>query len=140
MRVGRPGFKYAPLGRDFPLPLPKFHLFNAKQAMPTTNTQRVYIVEGEFDAISVWMSGLKAVAVPGSTQWHEPWSHLFGSAEVKIAFDGDSSGESGAHKLCSLMQKYGIDVEVVTLPDGEDVNSLWVKHGREGVRKALASA
>lgn len=136
-RSGKP--KYLPVRRDYPLPAPKFHLFNAMQAMPTSNSDLVYVVEGEYDAMIAWQAGLKAVAVPGATQWFPSWSWLFEAARVRVVFDGDAAGCEGAEKLYADLRDKRIDCETVKLPDGMDVTDVWLAGGRSAVREALHS-
>jgi DNA primase len=45
-----------------------------------------------------------------------------------IAFDGDAPGREGAEASAASLRARGVDVRVVSLPDGEDVNSL-AAHG-----------
>lgn len=132
---GKP--KYLVLGKDYPLPEPKVHLFNAMQAIPSITRRTVYLVEGEFDAIIAWQAGLKAVAVPGATQWYEPWSHLFMAADVRIAFDGDDPGAAGAQTLMQKLSRRRVDASIVKVPQGTDITDLWLQGGKERVLEVL---
>lgn len=129
--------KYVTVGQDYPLPVPKFHLFNAKAALPSPRRRQVFIVEGELDAVIGWQAGLKTVAVPGCTQWYDPWTWLFSHSEVTIAFDGDGPGEEGAAKLAGTFTKARVEHRIAVLPKGKDLTDLWLEGGRELVRSAL---
>lgn len=129
--------KYLNLRQDYPFPEQRVHLFNAKAALPSLSRRRVHLVEGELDAIICWQAGLKAVGVPGSTQWNPAWGWLFEAAQVVICYDGDSSGAAGAKAVSKHLAKYRVEHWIHPLPDGKDINDLWLDGGREAVVQAV---
>lgn len=129
--------KYMPIYREFPLPQPRTHLFNAKQALPTSRQSKVYICEGELDAAAVWQAGGKAVGVPGATSWQPHWGYLLREAEVVIAMDADDAGQRGADRLEKELREYRVLPERAALPEGLDVCDILSTEGTEGVQMAL---
>jgi DNA primase len=97
------------------------HLFN----VGSVKHKRVYLTEGEFDAIILEQLGLPAVGVPGAESFKEEWKWLFVGNEVRIIFDGDDAGRQSAGQLNRLLRKVADETMVVKLPDGEDVSSLY---------------
>lgn len=91
----------------------------------------VGITEGEMDAISATLAGLPTVGIPGVNAWEPYWSAMFlGYERVFIFTDGDEPGRNFGKKLASQLP----NASVVHLPDGEDVNSVLVNSGAEGVK------
>ena len=128
--------KYRNVGRDFPLPT-KVHLFNSRQAMPSPTDPRVFIVEGEYDAMIAVQCGLRAVAVPGVDKFALPWIHLFEHSEPVICMDGDEVGQLAASRLAGFFQQRKIQARVLTMPDDTDVTDLFLAGGEAGVKAVL---
>lgn len=59
---------------------------------------------------------------------------------IRLAYDGDESGEKAAKRDADRLQSLGISVYRVRFPLGEDVNSLAVNQGAEALKKAIRSA
>ncbi len=130
--------KYLRVGHQFPIPMSKkVHLFNAKHAMPSPRSRRVYVVEGEYDCMIAVQAGLRAVGVAGVTNFNPVWCSLFASSEVCIVFDGDDAGARGAGALASEFSRRRIDASVLPLPGGTDITDLWLQGGRDLVRVTL---
>jgi hypothetical protein len=56
------------------------HLYNPLGLGP--NTDEVWIAEGEFDTLSLVVSGVPAVGLSGATSWNEKWWLLYARARV----------------------------------------------------------
>lgn len=96
------------------------------------------ICEGEIDAMTAWQCGVKAVGIPGANTWKEEWAYLFRNCEVvKVAMDNDEAGRKGAHYIGRTIKRIGVDVDLAQLAEGQDINDLYLKEGREAVREAL---
>lgn len=104
-------------------------LFNTNALMQAGS--EVGIAEGEIDALSLTVSGMPTVGVPGATSWQEHWFPLFeGYRRVNIFTDGDEPGEKMARKLAKRMK----NARVILFPDGEDANSVLQDGGAEKLR------
>ena len=95
----------------------------------------VYLTEGEIDCLTLKQLGLAAVGVPGAGAFREAWRWLFVDRKVRIVFDADSvkyrvggeayrPGQDGGARVLRAISTVAAFVEVVHLPEGEDVNSL----------------
>ncbi len=94
----------------------------------------LYLTEGELDAVVATQAGLRAVGVPGSTQWVGYWVHLFeGYDEVVLLRDGDQAGR----KMSDLVGGHLANFRSVKMPEGEDVSSFVVKNGEEALRERV---
>jgi len=104
-------------------------LFNTKAFDQTSDF--IGLAEGEFDAITASVCGLPTVGVPGAGVWQDHWSVLFqGYRKVLVFGDGDQAGRDFSERVAKLLP----NAEVRYVPDGEDINSLYVKYGEEGVQ------
>lgn len=114
------------------------HVFGLSQAkeLIRKNNQAV-IVEGNLDVVSSHQAGVsEAVATAGTamTEWHiKALSRL--TPNIKLAFDGDSAGLAATERSIPIAQNVGVELLIVSLPDGfkdpdeliqEDVK-LWRK-------------
>lgn len=96
----------------------------------------ILLCEGELDTIVATQAGLRAIGVPGATQFRDYWLHLFeGYEEVLIARDGDSAGR----EMACLWQGRLAQSRVAKMPEGEDLASVFCKFGAEALRERLAA-
>ncbi len=96
----------------------KAHLFNVM----ATTAPKVYLCEGEFDAILLSQMGYAAVGVSGANVFKTEWKYLFAQAEqVSIVFDGDDAGKAGANRLAGILGNVVEDLRILYLPPGTDV-------------------
>lgn len=93
---------------------------------------RVVICEGELDALTMdGLCGLPAVGCPGVNNWKDYWGRLFADYHsVFVLCDGDDAGRTFGAKIAKQLD----NAVVIHLPDGHDVNSLYLAHGRDHVR------
>lgn len=98
----------------------------------------ICITEGELDRCTAVMAGMPAVGVDGATKWQAHWQYCFeGYEEVVVLRDGDKAGEKLADNVTSHLYT---GVRVITFPDGEDVNSIYVKYGAQALRERCGLA
>ena len=86
-------------------------------------SSNLIIVEGVYDALSVWQSGYKNVmAILGTGHIYKVAQLLkrIRASNVKILFDGDEAGWRSAEKLNELYP----NSKILSLPPGTDPNSL----------------
>lgn len=111
----------------------KSHLFSVSSLLADGDT--VYITEGEIDAITLNQFGFNAVGVPGASNWQEHWKRLFDDYDrVIVVCDGDQAGRDFGKKVAERID----GATAVHLPEGEDVNSLYVTD-RDALLTALSA-
>lgn len=93
----------------------------------------VCITEGEFDAIAAEMSGLHSVGVPGASNWQPHYPLLFEERQVFVLCDGDAAGREFGKKVASSID----GCTVIPMPDGMDVNEVYVAHGANELRRKV---
>jgi DNA primase len=129
---------------------PLFHkgrsLYNfamAREAARTAGT--VIVAEGYTDVIALAQAGLpNAVAPLGTALTEEQMGLLWRVAdEPVLCFDGDAAGERAALRAAERALpglRPGKTLRFMTLPAGEDPDSLVAARGADGFRELLAGA
>ena len=94
----------------------------------------IAICEGEIDTLTLSkLVGIPCVGIPGAMHWKPHYTCLLADFErVYIFADGDEAGRTFARSLTKELP-----VTIVQLPDGEDVNSSFVKHGAGFLRERM---
>ena len=100
------------------------------------NTQAVFaaddyicVTEGEFDCI---MMSVKTqhptVGIPGANNWKKHYAKILDDFDVVVVLaDGDAPGLEFGKKISRELG----NVNIISMPDGEDVNSMMIKNGSE---------
>jgi len=120
-----------------------YGLFHAKRTI--ADAAKVIIVEGYMDVVSLHQSGVKNVVAPmgtamGDTQLERLWKIV---PEIIMCLDGDSAGQKAMQRIADIAIskiKPGFNLRFLTLPKGEDPDSLVRKIGAEGFNKMISSA
>jgi DNA primase len=90
------------------------------------------VCEGELDTITLSACvGIPCVGVPGANSWKKHYTRLLADFQRVFVFaDGDQPGTEFARSLARELP-----VTIVQLPEGEDVNSAYVKFGAGYIRE-----
>ena len=82
------------------------------------------VVEGFFDCLKVWQSGLlNVVALMGSSLSEAQQKFLSDFARVVLFLDGDEAGRTAARDIASMLVHQTF-VKIVNLPDGKQPDQL----------------
>ena len=92
------------------------------------------VCEGELDTLTMSrLVGIPCVGVPGANSWKKHYTRLLADFERIFVFaDGDAPGREFAASLARELP-----VTTVTLGEGEDVNSAYIKHGAEFIKEKM---
>jgi DNA primase len=84
------------------------------------------VCEGELDTITLsFCVGIPCIGVPGANSWKKHYTRLLADFERVFVFaDGDQPGTEFARSLARELP-----VTIVQLPEGDDVNSMYVQAG-----------
>ncbi len=110
------------------------HLYGVQDYF--TDSMAIHVTEGEIDRLTLRFNlGLPTFGICGSAMWKTHWNMIFRDFDHVIHWsDGDSSGD----KLAGRMAKeLGQSYKQVRLPDGTDVNSLYLEKGEEYLRSLI---
>lgn len=110
-------------------------LFNARSVL--INSDTIAICEGELDTI-IASKIVPAVGIAGVNHWKEHFGRLFvGHKRVLIVGDNDVK-QDGSNPGQEFARRVAEDVphaEVIILPPNEDINSIALKEGVDGLRR-----
>lgn len=92
----------------------------------------IAICEGEIDTITATMCGIPAVGLAGVNAWRDYYYRAFlDYPKVLVLCDGDQPGRELGKKIASAVEQ----AVVINMPDGMDVNSVFLMEGADGVRR-----
>lgn len=100
-----------------------------------TSGGRVYICEGEWDAMALhWLldqlttGESSVVAVPGAATFKDQWVPWFSGRDVVLCYDNDLAGQRGSEKAYSKLKGTARSISAIHWPssvnDGYDVRDL----------------
>lgn len=97
------------------------HVFGLSQAKEAIRTKDyAVIVEGNLDVVSSHQAGVTEVVATAGTAMTE--AHLKAlvrlASTVRLAFDGDAAGLAATERAIPIAQQVGIDLTIVSLPEG----------------------
>jgi DNA primase len=100
-------------------------LYNVQALLQAENY--IAVTEGEIDAITLDLKcGIPSVGVPGANSWKRHYSRLLQDFESVFVFaDGDQPGSDFAKKIAQEVQ----GVTIINMPEGHDVNSMYLQDG-----------
>ena len=95
-----------------------FGLSQAKEAIRKSDYS--VIVEGNLDVVSSHQVGIAPVVATAGTAMTEHHLRALSrlSGNIKLAFDGDKAGIAATERAIPIAQEVGVDITVVSLPDG----------------------
>lgn len=95
----------------------------------------IAVCEGEIDALTLSRCvGIPCVGVAGATSWKPHYTRLLDDfGRVYVYADGDSAGLQFYKDLV----KEGLPVTLVQMPEGQDVNSMYVSAGGTYLRERM---
>ena len=117
-----------------------FALSKARDAI--RNREFVVLVEGYFDALSLWNAGIKnVVATLGTalTREHLELIRRF-TSNIVVIFDPDEGGRSALERSLVLFLEEKFNAKVVILPENLDPDDYIKKYGPEGMGRMISGA
>ena len=100
------------------------------------------LVEGFMDAVSLASVGMQNAVAPLGTSLTEEHARLLRhyTTQVRILFDSDPAGLRATFRAADILLAQGLQASVVTLPDGEDPDSVARSGGAEAVQAFVGQA
>ena len=105
-----------------------FGIYQAKKSI--AKEDRVFIVEGQTDVISMFQTGIENVVANSGTALSIHQIHMLHrfTANITLLYDGDEAGFHAALRGTDMLLSEGMNVKVLFLPDGDDPDSFARKH------------
>ena len=99
------------------------------------------LVEGYTDVISLHQNGIENVVASSGTSLTEDQIKLIKryTNNVTVLYDGDAAGIKASFRGIDMLLTQGLNIKVVSFPDGEDPDSFAQKHETEETKEFLAS-
>jgi DNA primase len=100
------------------------------------------IVEGYFDLITLFQSGIRNVAAASGTGFTSEQAALLARfcERVVLLYDSDSAGVKAAFRACGILYNSGLEPRLVKLPKGFDPDSFARDRGAEELSKLITGA
>jgi len=97
------------------------------------------LVEGNIDVVALHQAGFDSALAPLGTAFTEEQARLMlrYKQEVVIAFDADTAGQRATDKTSGILEKAGIRVRVLRIPNGKDPDDFIKSHGADAFQTLL---
>ena len=104
--------------------------------------ERVILVEGNMDVISLHQAGFNYAVAPLGTAFTSEQVNLLAryTKEIILMLDADAAGQKAIRRATQLLENTGLNVRVVVIPDGKDPDEFIKKNGPERFRALLDGA
>ena len=114
-----------------------YGIYQAKRAI--AKEDRVYMVEGQADVISMYQCGIENVVANSGTALTLPQIHLLHrfTNNIPLLYDGDAAGIHAAIRGTDMLLAEGMNLRILLLPDNDDPDSFARKHTAEDFKKYI---
>lgn len=104
--------------------------------------ERIILVEGNMDVISLHQAGFTNVVAPLGTAFTKEQANLIAryTKEIVLMLDADAAGQKALKRDSELLESTGLKVRVVVIPDGKDPDEYIKKNGPERFKALLEGA
>ncbi len=104
--------------------------------------ERVILVEGNMDVISLHQAGFTNTVAPLGTAFTTEQAKLLAryTKEIVLMLDADAAGQKAIKRATELLQNTGLSVRVVVIPDGKDPDEYIKKNGADRFSALLSGA
>ncbi|MBO7187246.1 MAG: DNA primase [Clostridia bacterium] len=119
-----------------------FNLNNLKKVKNEEGINSVIVVEGHMDAISLYSAGVKNVVASMGTALTKDQARIIKrfTNDVYISYDGDFAGRQASIRGLEILRDEGLEVKVVSMPDGLDPDDVIKKSGVDAYRDLIKKA
>lgn len=114
-----------------------YGIYQAKKAI--VKNDRVYLVEGQADVISMHQAGIENVVAGSGTALSFPQIHMLHrlTSNITLIYDDDAAGLHAALKGTDMLLSEGMNLKVLLLSDGDDPDSFARKHTADELRQYI---
>lgn len=105
-----------------------YGIYQAKKSI--AKEDRVYMVEGQADVISMSQCGIENVVANSGTALSIHQIHMLHrfTSNITLLYDGDAAGIHAALRGTDMLLQEGMNLKIVLLPDGNDPDSFARNH------------
>ena len=115
-------------------------VFAANLLRRQRNLERVILVEGYMDVVSLTQFGVEGVCATLGTALTNEQARLLKryAPQVYLGYDGDSAGQHAILRGLDILEQENVPARVLDFPDGLDPDEFIRRDGAEGFRKLPA--
>lgn len=105
-------------------------------------SERVILVEGNMDVISLHQAGFTNAVAPLGTAFTMEQANLLAryTKEIILTLDADAAGQKAIKRASELLENTGLKTRVVVIPDGKDPDEFIKKNGPDRFQALLDGA
>lgn len=117
-----------------------YGLYQAKQEIVKRN--EAFLVEGYTDVLSFYQNGVRNVVSSSGTALTEGQIGMLKryTQNITLLFDGDAAGLRASFRGLDMMLEQGVNVRVVSFPEGEDPDSFAQQKSNEQLELFLKNS
>ena len=117
-------------------------VFAANLLRKERNLDRVILVEGYMDVVSLTQFGVRGVVATLGTALTNEQARLLKryAPQVYLSYDGDAAGQHAILRGLEILKEEGVPARVLDFPDGLDPDEFIRRDGPEGFQKLPAIA
>jgi DNA primase len=106
-------------------------LFGLHEARNHVEERAFILAEGQLDVLRLWQHGVTSAVAPQGTSITQAQLELMRryTPSVFCVMDGDAAGQRAALRVLPMALAAGLELRFLSLPEGEDPDSLLVKKG-----------
>lgn len=116
-----------------------YGLYQARNAI--SRKDKCILVEGYMDVISMHQAGVENVVASSGTSLTQEQIHAIHrfTRNVTVIYDSDAAGIKASLRGINMLLEQGMNVRVLSLPDGDDPDSFAQTHTNTEVEEYLAA-
>ena len=105
-------------------------------------SERIILVEGNMDVISLHQAGFENTVAPLGTAFTKEQANLLAryTKEIVLMLDADAAGQKAVRRASEILENTGLSVRVVVIPDGKDPDEYVKKNGPDRFKGLLEGA
>lgn len=119
------------------------HLFGLNVAKKSKDIkQKLLIVEGYMDVISLHQRGITNVVAPLGTALTQNQGYLLrnNSEQIILSFDSDEAGQTAKIRAMEILQNMGCDVRILQMEGAKDPDEYIIKYGNARFQNLIEKA
>ena len=118
------------------------HLFGLNVAKKHDIKQRLLVVEGYMDVISLHQRGITNVVAALGTALTEQQGYLLrnNTEQIILSFDSDQAGQNAINRSINILQNMGCDIRVLQMKGAKDPDEYVLKFGSARFNKVMDNA
>ncbi|MBQ4119783.1 MAG: DNA primase [Clostridia bacterium] len=105
-------------------------------------SEQIILVEGNMDVISLHQAGFTNAVAPLGTAFTPEQVNLIAryTKEIVLMLDSDAAGQKAIARATQLLEKSGLNIRVVVIPNGKDPDEFIKNNGPDRFKALLTGA